>query len=397
MGNNQVRNTLDVEALRRDTPGTQNRIHFNNAGSALMTKPVLETVTNYLALEAEIGGYEAEHAKHDEIEGFYSSVAKLLNCSSEEIAFAESATRAWDLAFYSLQFQPGDKILTSAAEYGSNYIAFLQIAQKRKVEIVVVPNDKFGQIDVSALESLIDERVRLIALTHVPTNGGLVNPAEAVGKIARKHGIMFLLDACQSVGQMVIDVEEIGCDFLSATGRKYLRGPRGTGFLYVRKERLSEIEPIFLDLHAAEWAARNSYTVRDDARRFENWEQNYAGKLGLKAAIDYAIELGMPNIAERIFALAAQLREQLATVDGVTLTDIGETKCGIVTFMSERIPTKDLVEKFYAARINISSSSVYGTRLDMEERNLQPIARASIHYYNDESEIDRFCEYLRKM
>lgn len=397
MRSNQATQSLDIEALRSDTPGTKNRIHFNNAGSALMTSRVLKTMTDYLALEAEIGGYEAERAKHDEMEGFYSSIASLLNCKPEEIAYAESATRAWDIAFYSLKFQPGDKILTSAAEYASNYIAFLQTARKHNVEIAIVPNDKFGQIDVSALESMVDDKVRLIALTHVPTNGGLVNPAEAVGKIARKHGIMFILDACQSVGQMVIDVERIGCDFLSATGRKYLRGPRGTGFLYVRKDRLAELEPVFLDLHAADWEKKDSYVVRNDARQFESWEQNYAGKLGLKAAVDYALNLGMSNIQERIFALAAQLRQQLATVDGVTLTDIGETKCGIVTFILDRVPSKELVGKLYAEKINISSSSIYSTRLDMEARNLPPVARASVHCYNTEQEIDSFCECLRRL
>lgn len=388
---------LDVERLRAETPGVANRLHLNNAGSALMPAKVLETTVDYLKLEAEIGGYEAEDVKHSEMEGFYDSVARLLNCQSEEVAYAENATRAWDIAFYSLPLKSGDKILTSASEYASNYIPFLQSKKIKNIEVAVVPNDRFGQIDLDALESMIDSQVRLIALTHVPTNGGLVNPVEAVGALARKHEIMFLLDACQSVGQLEVDVQKIGCDFLSATGRKFLRGPRGTGFLYVRKERLKEVEPIFLDLHAAKWTGKEQYDIRDDARRFENWEQNYAGKLGLAAAIDYANKLGMQNIQKRIGELAGLLRKELATVEGVTLTDLGETKCGIVTFFHDRIESRALVEKLYADAINICSSSLFSTRLDMEARKLPTLARASVHYYNTEAEIMKFCECLRRV
>jgi selenocysteine lyase/cysteine desulfurase len=397
VGKSSTSPSLDVERLRAETPGVANRLHFNNAGSALMPSKVLETAVNYLKLEAEIGGYEAEEVKHSEMEGFYDSVARLLNCDSEEIAYAENATRAWDIAFYSLPLKSGDKILTSASEYASNYIAFLQAQKIKNVQIEVVPNDKFGQIDLDALESMIDSSVRLVALTHVPTNGGLVNPVQAVGALARRHDIMFLLDACQSVGQMKVDVKEIGCDFLSATGRKFLRGPRGTGFLYVRKERLAEIEPIFLDLHAATWTGKEQYEIRDDARRFENWEQNYAGKLGLAAAIDYATNLGMENIQNRIVELAIRLRHELATVDGVTVTDLGETKCGIVTFFHDEFDSKVLVERLNTYAINISSSSLYSTRLDMEARGLPALARASVHYYNTEAEVIRFCECLREL
>ncbi len=389
--------TLDIETLRAETPGVANRLHLNNAGSALMPSKVLDTTVDYLKLEAEIGGYEAEQTRHSEIEGFYDSVAQLLNCQPEEVAYTENATRAWDMAFYSLPLSDGDKILTTASEYASNYIAFLQARRMRHIKIEVVPNDRFGQIDIDALESMIDSKVRLIALTHVPTNGGLVNPVEAVGRLARKHRIMFLLDACQSVGQMEVDVKKIDCDFLSATGRKFLRGPRGTGFLYVRKERISELEPIFLDLHAAEWTSKEQYEIRQDARRFENWEQNYAGKLGLAAAISYATQIGIASIHTRIVELATLLRQELATINGVKVTDMGETKCGIVTFVHDKIDSRALVQRLYKDAINISASSVSSTRLDMEARKLPTLARASVHCYNTEAEVQRFCQCLRNV
>jgi selenocysteine lyase/cysteine desulfurase len=253
---------------------------------------VLDPVLEHLRREAEIGGYEAAHAAQERLEAVYGSIARLVNCDPGELAIVDSATRAWDTVFYGLRLAPGDRILTSAVEYASNYLAFLHAGMR----IDVVPSDAHGQLDVDALERMLDERVRLIAVTHVPTNGGLVNPAAAIGRLARAHGIPFLLDACQSVGQLPVDVQAIGCDFLSATGRKFLRGPRGTGFLYVRRERLDEIDPPSIDLHAARWTARDEYELRPDARRFEGWESNVAAKLGLGAAADYANAWGIDAI-----------------------------------------------------------------------------------------------------
>lgn len=245
--------TFDVERARRETPGCENVVHLNNAGAALMPTPVLDRTVTHLKLEARVGGYEAAALVAEEIEDVYGSAARLLGCRTDEIAVVDSATRAWDMAFYSVPFRPGDRILTSEAEYASNFIAYLQLAQRYNLRVDVVPNGESGQISVPRLRDLIDERVRLISLTHVPTNGGLVNPAAEVGKVARDAGVLYLLDACQSAGQMSLDVDEIGCDMVSMTGRKYLRGPRGTGLLYVRREVLDELAPPMLDLHAATW------------------------------------------------------------------------------------------------------------------------------------------------
>jgi len=388
---------IDVARARAETPGCAHVTHFNNAGAALMPQPVLEAVQAHLTLESRIGGYEAADQAEDRLEGFYTSAARLLGCSPKEVAFVENATRAWDMAFYALRFGPGDRILTSMAEYASNYIAFLQVALRTGVTVEAVPNDESGQLDVSALEGMLDEQVALIAITHIPTNGGLVNPAAAVGKVARAHKIPYLLDACQSVGQLPIDVDKLGCDMLSGTGRKFLRGPRGTGFLYVRRGLLERLIPPFLDLHAAEWTATDTYRIRGDARRFETWETNFAGKIGLATAIDYALEWGAKPIAQRINSLAKTLRQELSALPGVTLHDLGKYPCGIVSFTVAGRDPEAIKAALRQKSINVSTSTVAGTRLDMEARNLPSVVRASLHYYNDEAELERFLAALREL
>jgi cysteine desulfurase / selenocysteine lyase len=393
-GINMTERKIDLDKVRNDTPGVNSRIHFNNAGAALQPRVVTDSVIRHLELESEIGGYEAEAKNHDEIETVYSGLATLLNCQSSEIAFVENATRAWDMAFYSLPLKQGDVILTGFNEYASNYIAFLQQCRKTGAEVKVVPNDKWGQLDVDVLRAMVNDKVKLIAITHVATNGGLVNPAKAVGAVAAEYGIRYLLDACQSVGQMDIDVQELNCDMLSATGRKYLRAPRGTGFLYVKDSVCKTTEPVFLDLHAAQWTSDTEYVVRDDARRFENWEQNFAGKLGLATAVRYLLDLGIETVQERVFGLAEQLRATLCTIDGITIGDVGEVKCGICTFYSNKISAPDLVNQLASQNMNTTVTTIAGTRLDMADRNLPPMVRASVHYYNSETEVETFCKKL---
>ena len=385
---------IDVLRARRETPGCENVLHFNNAGAALMPQPVLDATIGHLQLEALVGGYEAAAQAHEAVEHVYDAAAALLGCHRDEIAVVENATRAWDIAFYSVPLGPGDRILTAVAEYASNYIAFLQVARRTGAVVEVVPNDESGMISVEALRRAIDGRVKLIAITHVPTNGGLVNPAAAVGEVAREAGVMYLLDACQSVGQMPIDVEAIGCDMLSATGRKYLRGPRGTGFLYVRRQILERLEPPFLDLHAAQWVGRDRFEIRADARRFENWETYYAGKIGLGVAIDYAMRWGLEAIWARVRRLAEDLRQRLRAIPGVTVRDQGAERCGIVSFDVAGRGADDIQHRLAKARINVSVSRLPSTRLDMEARGLRDLVRASVHYYNTAEEIERFCTAL---
>mgnify|MGYP006285836579 CR=1 FL=1 len=385
---------IDVDAVRADTPGTANVLHFNNAGAALPPRPVLDAQVGHLEREAAIGGYEAEAEAEERLARTYDAVARMLGCSAAEVAVVENATRAWDMAFYAMPFEAGDRILTSRAAYASNHIACLQVAERTGAEVEVVPSTKHGEIDVDALRDRMGNDVALIALTHVPTNGGLVNPAAEVGKVARDAGVPFLLDACQSAGQMPLPVDEIGCTMLSATGRKYLRGPRGTGFLYVQTDWIEHIEPPLLDLHAATWTGPDTYEMHPDARRFETFEGHIAGFVGLGTAVEYALDRGLDAICARLQHLASALRTALADVPGVTVHDQGRTRCGLTTFSAKQKSADALQSALRERNINVSVSTPSSTRLDAEARALPDLVRASVHYYNTEAEIDRFTDAL---
>jgi selenocysteine lyase/cysteine desulfurase len=385
---------IDVARARAETPGCRDVVHLNNAGAALPTRAVLDTVIDHLELEARVGGYMASDLVAERAQGAYDSVARLLGASPHEIALVENATRAWDMVAYSLgaSFVPGDRVLTSKAEYASNVIGLLQLAHRTGASLEVVADDESGQLSVDALADMLDDRVRLVAMSWIPTQGGLVNPAAAVGEVTRAAGVPYLLDACQAAGQLPVDVGTLGCDFLSATGRKYLRAPRGTGLLYVRDEWIDRLDPPFLDVHAAQWAPGDRVVPRDDARRFESWERSVANQLGLGAAVDHALELGVEAIAVRVVALAATLRDQLRAVPGLTLHDRGVERCGIVTFTIDGVDEFELAANLRSRGINISVSTIDFARYDFEARGLTAVARASVHYYNTEDELGRLVD-----
>jgi selenocysteine lyase/cysteine desulfurase len=385
---------MDIEQLRADTPGTAHRIHLNNAGAALMSGRTVRAMTGYLESEASIGGYEAEARAHDQVEATYAGMARLLGTRRDEIALFDNSTHAWAAGFYAVPFGPGDRILTGRDEYGSNVLSYLQVARRSGAELVVVPNDPSGQIDLEALADLVDERTRLIGLTYVPTFGGLVNPAAEVGRIARAAGALYLLDATQAVGQFPVDVTEIGCDLLSGTGRKFLRGPRGTGFLYVRTDALDRLEPSVVEIASATWDGKRGYSWQDGAKRFESWERSGVNVVGFGAAVEQALELGLDAIGERAVGLGARLRDQLAALPKVRTHDQGARTGAIVTASVDGVPAADVAAALAAAGVNVTLTVAEDNPLDTEERGVHPLVRLSPHYYNTEAELDRAVEVI---
>ncbi len=385
---------LNIAEIRAETPGVKHVNHLLACGSALQPQPVIDAIVAHLELEGRMGGYEAANAQADALDAVYRDVATLVGAKPSEIALLENATAAWCQIFYAMPFQRGDRVLTCEAEYSSNYLALMQRVKRDGIVIDVVPSDASGSLDLAALESMITPRTALIAVTWVPTNGGLVNPAAEIGKIANRHNIPYLLDACQAVGQMPVDVAAIGCDFLSATGRKFLRGPRGTGFLYIRRSLIATIEPPMVDLFAAQRVSDTEYTLRPDARRFENWENAYALRLGLGVATRYALDIGLPEIQSRAWGLADELRAGLRGLKGAKVRDIGENPSAIVSFTIDGLDPVKTAAKLYAQGIAIGTSSPASTPIDAERRALPTVLRAAPHYYNTSEEIAQLLNAL---
>ncbi len=390
---------FDTKLARQDTPGCLGVVHLHHSGSALMPTPVIDAYRGHIELETVRGGYEAEEEAKEKLNGVYSSIARMINCSANEIALTESATVSWNAVFYGIAqtFSSGDRILTSKSEYVSNMIAYFQVAERTGVQVEVVPDDANGQLDVRALESMINNRVRLISVTHVPTHNGLVNPINEIGEIASDYNIPYIVDACQSAGQMPLDVVQIGCDALSATGRKFLRGPRGTGFLYVREQMLEKFPPVTLDLHAATWTGPQTYELQPGARRYEMFESNIAARIGLGAAVDYAMSWGLADIYSRIRFLADRLREQLSLIDGVTLRDKGKEKCGIVTFTLDGFDAEEFQLLMRKKNINVGVSKRNCALTDLDEWGVGSLIRSPVHYYNSDDEIDFFVNEVKNL
>lgn len=381
--------TLDLERLRSETPGCEHRIHFNNAGAGLMTSSTLQAMVDHLRLEAEIGGYEAADARADAIADFYAATAQLIGCRPHEVAFATSATDAFTRALSSVPFEPHDVILTTKDDYISNQIAFLALRKRFGVEVVHAPTLTEGGVDVSEMARLMRERrPRVVVVTHIPTNSGLVQPVAEIGSYCRELDLPYLVDACQSVGQYPLDVAEIGCDFLSVTCRKFLRGPRGSGFLFVSDRALElGFEPLFIDMRGARWIADGQYEPVAGAARFEDWEFPYAAVIGAAAAIRYTLGVGLDDIAARSPLLAAQLRDGLAAIDGVRALDRGRQLCAIVTVAIEGWNPDQLKTALDQRGINSAISLREYALYDFAEKNVDWCLRLSPHYYNTEEEV----------
>jgi cysteine desulfurase / selenocysteine lyase len=387
----------DIQKFRAETRGAAEMIHFNNAGSSLPPDVVVKEVINYLKEEAAIGGYEAEYKYREPLENVYGLIAELIHAGKDEVALAENASMGWSVAFNGIDFRKGDVILTSEMEYVTNVIGFLNAKKMYGVEIRVVPNDEGGNFSLPALEAAISPQTKLIAMTHIPSTAGGMIPIVEIGKIARKNNILYLVDACQSIGQAPVDVKAIDCDLLSVTGRKYLRAPRGTGFLYVRKSIQDRLKTFFADGHSTQWVSEDDYMLREDARRFQLYERNRGLTLGLGKAIEYVLKIGVDRVWFRVQELGAILRTQLQSIGCITVHDQGDLRSGIVTFSVDGTDAAMVKARLGENHINVSVGVAVSTLIYMNKNHLVSVVRASVHYYNTEEEIGKMCEVLASM
>lgn len=390
---------MDVQRMRSETPGCEERIHLNNAGSALMPEPVVRAIQDHITLESRIGGYEAADASRDAVQGAYQSVADLVGTRPENIAFTENATASFMQALSSIPFERNDVILTTRNDYASSQIQFLSLQARMGVRILRAPDRIEGGVDVQAMAELIRRhRPKLVCVTHVPTNSGLVQDVGAVGAVCRDEGVLYMVDACQSIGQMPVVVHELGCDFLSACSRKYLRGPRGAGFLYV-SDRVLEggLEPLFIDMRGADWIAEDRYRAVRDAKRFENWEFAWALVLGTGEAARYAAAVGLEKIRDRVRVLAGRLREALGAMDTVRVLDHGTELCGIVSICMEGRDPAELMVALRDRRINTSAQLRVYAVIDYDQKGVTASLRMSPHYYNTEEEVEQTVSAIREL
>jgi selenocysteine lyase/cysteine desulfurase len=390
---------VDIQRLRADTPGCQERVHLNNAGSALMPLAVVRAIQDHITLESRIGGYEAEQERQDAVHAAYLAVAHLIGAKPGNIAFTENATASYIQALSSTRLERGDVILTTRNDYASNQIQFLSLQARIGVQIVHAPDRSDGGVDLQAMAELIRTlRPRLVCVTHVPTNSGLVQDVQSIGSVCHDAGVLYLVDACQSVGQLPVDVAAWRCDFLSATARKFLRGPRGSGFLYVSDRALAMgLEPLYIDMRGADWIAPDRYRVRPDARRFENWEFAWALVLATGEAARYAAAVGIELIQRRITLLADRLRAGLRDIAPVRLLDRGEVLCGIVTVAIAGHDPAELVTALRSRGINTSAQRREYAVIDYDDKQVTAALRISPHYYNTEQEIDLALSALRDL
>lgn len=387
---------MDVTKIRKETRGCTAKIFLNSAGSSLVTDTVFNQMIDSLTEEAQIGGYALANLNQQGVDEFYTETARLLNCTPENISFQNSATDAYAKAVSSIVFKAGDIILTTDDDYISNQISFLSLKKRFGISIVRAGNLANGDLDLVAFEQLVKlHRPKLVALTHIPTSSGLVQAAAEVGAICRKYNCWYLVDACQSVGQLVVDVQEIGCDFLAATGRKFLRGPRGTGFLFVSDRALEAgLAPLIIDMIGGDWTSVDGYTLQPTAKRFEFWESSVASRLAFKEAVKYANQIGMANIEKYNAGLMAEFRSQLKEVKGLKLQDWGSRVSNILTFTMDHHTTDEIAQHLRAHDVYFSIAYAGSAMIDFPKKNIGSAIRLSPHYFNTAEELEKVVAIL---
>lgn len=387
---------MNIDKIRNESPSCEEQLFVNSAGASIPPSIVTKTIIDYLKKEEQVGGYKLMDIEKENLEEFYNISAQLIHAEPRNMAFASSATDAFGKALSAIPFQNGDIILTTDNDYVSNHIQYNSLKERFDIQVKRIRSLANGDLDIEHMEALINERQpRLCAISHIPTNSGLVQDAEAVGRVCKKYEVLYLLDACQSVGQMDVNVDKIGCQLLSMTGRKFMRAPRGTGFLYVADELLDQdFSPLVMDSFGCSWHSTNGFSPSPTAKRFELWEKSDALKLGMKEAIRYALQVGMDNIEDYNSMIRERLISNLDSITGVELYDLGSQRANIITLRKASVGREQFCLALDKAEVKYSITSKESAFIDFDKKGIDWAIRLSPHYFNTLSEMDRLSEII---
>ncbi|GLR15812.1 aminotransferase class V-fold PLP-dependent enzyme [Portibacter lacus] len=389
---------MDIDKIRKDTLNCENIIHFNNAGASLPPRIVNQAIKAFLTEEEYVGGYEMAAKHTEDINGIYTEIAKLIRSEVDEIAITDNASTAFSKALYAIPFSPDDEIITSEIEYSNNFLNYLKLKNDKGVQIITIPGNDQGPVDIELLKKSLSKKTKLVSITHMPTSSGAIAPVAEIGEITKNHGAFYMIDSCQSIGQYPTYVDEVHCDFLTATSRKYLRGPRGMGFLYANKNIYPKLDPYMLEAIGANWESEQKYELNYTSKMFECFEKPYATMMGFQEAIRYANELGIENIWKRIKSLAEFAREKFRNIEGVTIQDgPGHEWSGIITLTSNKNTSEEIHQHLQAHKVNSSICLPFTSLSDMNNKNIDSSNRLSLHYYNTKEEIERVAHILQNL
>lgn len=376
--------------------------YFNNCGAGLMSPQTLNVIENHLRREIAVGAYRAAQESRIPMEEFYGRVARLLNAASpNDVAFMDSASRAWNMALYGAELRPGDRVLTLSSEFGTNVLTLFHRARQVGASVEVIQCDAEGHFAMDDFAAAIAKGARMVAISHVVAHASIVNPVHEIGQLTNRYGAIYLVDGCQGVGQISVDVEAIQCDAYTGTGRKWLRGPRGTGFLYVKSSapfRTPHIDLSAADLVIGKDGQVVGVEVRTDARQFELWERSVAGMLGLSSAIGEYLAMQPGYVTDRIQTQADRLRAVVSDNPHLRLLGRRQSESGVIGFYLTEPKREGVVrENIERAGLGISTMSSWDCPLHFPQNGATTIFRLAPHYYTDESSMIAACEVLSQL
>lgn len=369
-------------------------INFNNAGSSKNSNKVIKTIIAYLEEEQKLGGYLAAKLNRPKILNFYRVFSKLIKCKKSEISFLPSSTYGWNFFLNSISFKKNDNVIIFENEYGNNFISLLK---KKNLKIKVSKLSHDGQVCFESLKENIDRNTKLVSVCHISSQCGNLIDVQKVGKIVKEinRNTLFLVDACQSIGQIDINVRKINCDVMIGSGRKYLRGPRGTGFIFIKDDLKKNLSPIISDSFSCKIV--NMKKIIYKKNYFETFEYSPALLLGLTEAIENIHSIGIKKIQKKIKKLSLYFRLKVRKLNGVI---IFENEClisGINTIIINGFSTKEVLDYLLKKKILCSISDNKTSYHFFKTRKRKSLLRLSFHYYNDFKEIDFLIKTIEEL